>query len=97
MSLDIYIDVTYHLPSQGRLLDLKGLELNAEIETGNGSHSAAHHQGVSGSIPQEWNRRDGSFRSDGGGGPHSRRLLSALRFQGSTYRRSVRRCGKVFG
>jgi len=34
MSLDIYIDVTIILLSQGRLLDLKGLELNAEIETG---------------------------------------------------------------
>jgi hypothetical protein len=55
MSLDISVDVSYHLPSQAPLLDLKGLELN-EIETGSGGHSAAHHQGVSGSIPQEWNR-----------------------------------------
>src|SRR5258705_12422185 len=97
MSLDISTDVSYHLTSQVRLLDLKGVELNAEIETGSGGHSAAHHQGVSGSIPQEWNRCDGSFRSDGGRGPYSRRLLSALRFQESTYRGSVRRCGKVFG
>src|SRR5258708_29896796 len=97
MLLDIYIDVSYHLTSQARVCDSKGLKLHAEIETGSGGHSAAHHQGVSGSIPQEWNLCDGSIRSDGGRGPHSRRLLSALWFQGSTYRRSVRRCGNVFG
>src|SRR5215468_9649601 len=97
MSLDIYIDVSYHLTSQARALDLKGLELNAEIETGCGGHSRAHRPGVSGSIPQEWHRCDGSFRSDGGRGPYSWRLLSALRFQGPTCRGSVRRRGKGFG
>jgi hypothetical protein len=42
MLLDIYIDDSYHLTSQVRLCDSKGLEPHAEIETGSGGHSATH-------------------------------------------------------
>jgi hypothetical protein len=51
MLLDIYIDVSYHLTSQARVCDSKGLELHAEIETGSGGHSATHYQGGGGGIP----------------------------------------------
>ena len=42
MSVDIYIDVSYHLKSQASLCDLKGLDLNEEIETGSGRNPATH-------------------------------------------------------
>jgi hypothetical protein len=51
MSFDIYMDVSYQLKSQERGCDLKGLELNAEIETGGGGNSATHYHGGSGGIP----------------------------------------------
>jgi hypothetical protein len=51
MSLVIYIDVGYQLKSQACMCDLKGLELNAEIETGSGGNSATHYHGGSGGIP----------------------------------------------
>src|SRR5262245_44690457 len=97
MSLDIYIDVSYHLKSQVRMCDAKGLELHAEIETGSGGNSATHHQGGSGGITQEWNRWDGSVRSDGGRGPHAPWLLSPLRLRGPTRRRSMYRRREIFG
>lgn len=42
MSLDNYIDVSYHLKNQARVCDLRGLDLNAEIETGSGGNSATN-------------------------------------------------------
>jgi hypothetical protein len=51
MSLDIYIDVSYHLKSQAGVCDRKEWKLNAEIETGSGGNSATHCQGGSGGIP----------------------------------------------
>jgi hypothetical protein len=51
MSVDIYMDASYHLKSQARVCDSKGLELNAEIEAGSGGHSTTHYHGGSGGIP----------------------------------------------
>jgi hypothetical protein len=51
MSLDIYIDVSYQLKSQQLGCDLKGLGLNAEVETGSGGNTATHYHGGSGGIP----------------------------------------------
>jgi len=42
MSLDIYMDVNYHLKSQAGVCALKGLELNAEVETGSGGNAGTH-------------------------------------------------------
>src|SRR5262249_61399133 len=89
MSLDIYIDVSYHLRSQARIK--RTGNLYAEIEPGSGGNPTAHHQGGSVGIPYEWNRWNGSFRSDGVRRPHSRRLLSPLRLQGSNCHRNVYR------
>jgi hypothetical protein len=49
MSVDIYMDVTYHLKSQAG--EFRGLEPDAEIEARSGGNSATHHQVGSVGIP----------------------------------------------
>src|ERR1700722_1957854 len=97
MSFDIHIDVSYNLKSQAGVCDLKGLGANAEIETESSGNPATHRQGGGGGIPKKRNRQYGSFRSDGGCRPHSRRFLSSLRLEGSNCRRSMYRRRRNFG